>query len=80
LLARVGVAAILAQCAGADDQRVWSEAGQTFGALSAIISSLAIVFTARLQSHERQRAFLLKKNRATPSLGRYLAMRTGYYT
>jgi hypothetical protein len=55
LLAGVGVAAVLARQGGAADWSKWSNVGQTFGALSSIISGLAlaaVVMTARLQFQE----------------------------
>jgi hypothetical protein len=63
LLAGVGVAAILARQGGTEEWRTWSDVGQTFGVLSSIISSLAllaVVITARQNRAEleRQRQFL----------------------
>jgi len=67
LLAGVGVAAVLARQGAAADWSRWSDVGQTFGALSSIISGLtlvAVVVTARAQSREleRQRRFLVSNN------------------
>jgi hypothetical protein len=64
LLAGVGVAAVLARQGGSDDWRMWSDVGQTFGVLSSIVSSLAllaVVITARQNRAEleRQRQFLI---------------------
>jgi Family of unknown function (DUF6082) len=63
LLAGVGVAAVLARQGASEEWRTWSDVGQTFGVLSSIISSLAllaVVITARQNSAEleRQRRFL----------------------
>ena len=63
LLAGVGVAAVLARQGASEEWRTWSDVGQTFGVLSSIISSLAllaVVITARQNSAElaRQRQFL----------------------
>jgi uncharacterized protein DUF6082 len=55
LLAGVGVAALLARRGAAADWSKWSDVGQTFGALSSIISGLAlvaVVVTARTQFRE----------------------------
>jgi hypothetical protein len=55
LLAGVGVAALLARQGDAADWSKWSDVGQTFGALSSIISGLAlvaVVVTARAQFRE----------------------------
>jgi hypothetical protein len=55
LLAGVGIAAILARQGAASDWRRWSDVGQTFGALSSIISGLAlvaVVIIARAQYRE----------------------------
>jgi hypothetical protein len=55
LLAGVGVAALLARQGGAAEWSKWSDVGQTFGALSSIISGLAlvaVVATARVQFRE----------------------------
>ena len=57
LLAGVGVAALLAHQGATAEWRKWSDVGQSFGALSSIISGLAlaaVVFTARLQIREMQ--------------------------
>jgi hypothetical protein len=64
LLAGVGVAAILARQGGSEEWRTWSDVGQTFGVLSSIISSLAllaVVITARQNRNEleHQRQFLI---------------------
>ncbi|WP_433725969.1 DUF6082 family protein [Actinoplanes sp. CA-051413] len=64
LLAGVGVAAVLARQGASEEWRTWSDVGQTFGVLSSIISSLAllaVVITARQNSAElaRQRQFLI---------------------
>jgi hypothetical protein len=69
LLAGVGMAALLARQGAAADWSKWSNVGQTFGALSAIISGLAlvaVVVAARAQSREleRQRNFLVSNNSA----------------
>jgi len=63
LLAGVGVAAVLARQGASEEWRTWSDVGQTFGVLSSIISSLAllaVVLTARQNRAEleRQRQFL----------------------
>ncbi|RSM74531.1 hypothetical protein DMB66_01145 [Actinoplanes sp. ATCC 53533] len=63
LLAGVGVAAVLARQGASEEWRTWSDVGQTFGVLSSIISSLAllaVVITARQNRAEleRQRQFL----------------------
>jgi hypothetical protein len=63
LLAGVGVAAILARQGGSEEWRTWSDVGQTFGVLSSIVSSLAllaVVITARQNRAEleHQRRFL----------------------
>ncbi len=58
LLAGVGMAALLARQGGAADWSKWSDVGQTFGALSSIISGLALVaviVAARAQSRELER-------------------------
>jgi len=55
ILAGVGVAALLSRQGGAAEWSKWSDVGQTFGALSSIISSLALVAviaTARVQFRE----------------------------
>lgn len=55
LLGGVGVAALLARQVAAADWSRWSDVGQTFGALSSIISGLAlvaVVVTARAQFQE----------------------------
>jgi uncharacterized protein DUF6082 len=55
LLAGVGVAALLARRGDAANWSKWSDVGQTFGALSSIISGLAlvaVVVTARAQFRE----------------------------
>lgn len=63
LLVGVGVAAALARQGASEEWRTWGDVGQTFGVLSSIISSLAllaVVITAR-QNHaelERQQQFL----------------------
>ena len=62
LLTGVGVAAVLAHQGASEEWRTWSDVGQTFGVLSSIISSLAllaVVITARQNSAElaRQRHF-----------------------
>jgi hypothetical protein len=67
LLAGVGVAALLARQGASADWSKWSDVGQTFGALSSIISGLtlvAVVVAARAQSREleRQRHFLISNN------------------
>jgi hypothetical protein len=64
LLAGVGVAAVLARQGGSEEWRTWSDVGQTFGVLSSIISSLAllaVVITARQNRTEleHQRQFLV---------------------
>ncbi|MEU8231338.1 DUF6082 family protein [Actinoplanes sp. NPDC048967] len=64
LLAGVGVAAVLARQGASEEWRTWSDVGQTFGVLSSIISSLAllaVVITSRQNSAElqRQREFLV---------------------
>lgn len=63
LLAGVGVAAVLARQGGSEEWRTWSDVGQTFGVLSSIVSSLAllaVVVTARQNRAELeyQRRFL----------------------
>jgi hypothetical protein len=63
LLTGVGVAAILARQGASEEWRTWSDVGQTFGVLSSIISSLAllaVVITARQNRAEleRHRQFL----------------------
>lgn len=53
----VGVAAVLARQGGPGQWETWSDVGQTYGALSSIISSLAlvaVVVTARMQFREMQ--------------------------
>jgi hypothetical protein len=67
LLAGVGAAAALAQQGGPDEWHTWSDVGQTFGVLSSIISSLAlvaVVITARQNREEleRHRQFLMHNN------------------
>lgn len=57
LLAGVGIAAILARQGAPADWSRWSDVGQTFGALSSIISGLAlvaVVVIARAQYREMQ--------------------------
>jgi len=57
LLAGVGIAAILSRRGAAADWSRWSDVGQTFGALSSIISGLAlvaVVVAARAQYREMQ--------------------------
>jgi hypothetical protein len=57
LSAGVGIAALLAEQGATADWSRWSDVGQTFGALSSIISGLAlvaIVVAARMQSKEMQ--------------------------
>lgn len=59
LLAGVGLAAVLGRGGAPEDWSKWSDVGQTFGALSSIISGLAlavVVVTARIQVHEMQRS------------------------
>lgn len=59
LLAGVGLAAVLGHSGAPEDWSKWSDVGQTFGALSSIISGLAlvaVVVTARIQLHEMQRS------------------------
>jgi Family of unknown function (DUF6082) len=59
LLAGVGLAAVLGRRGAPQDWSKWSDVGQTFGALSSIISGLAlvvVVVTARIQVHEMQRS------------------------
>jgi hypothetical protein len=67
LLAGVGLAAILARQGGSEEWRTWSDVGQTFGVLSSIISSLAllaVVITARQNRAEleHQRRFLISNH------------------
>jgi len=69
VLAGVGVAAVLAKQGEAADWSKWSNVGQTFGALSSIISGLAlaaVVMTARLQFQEMrsQRSELEQQGRS----------------
>ena len=78
LLVGVGVAAALARQGASEEWRTWGDVGQTFGVLSSIISSLAllaVVITAR-QNHaelERQQQFLthnhaeLRRARSDPA-------------
>jgi hypothetical protein len=59
LLAGVGVAALLARRGAAAEWNKWSDVGQTFGALSSIISGLAlaaVVITARMQFQEMRQS------------------------
>ncbi|SNY62728.1 DUF6082 family protein [Paractinoplanes atraurantiacus] len=59
LVAGVGAAAALGRQGAAEDWRRWGDVGQTFGVLSAIISSLAliaVVLGARIQHREMQRS------------------------
>ncbi|WP_157408259.1 DUF6082 family protein [Actinoplanes sp. N902-109] len=64
LLAGVGLAAALGRQGGTNEWQRWSDVGQTFGVLSSIVSSLAllaVVITARQNKaeFERQRQFLI---------------------
>ncbi|WP_306208565.1 DUF6082 family protein [Actinoplanes sp. RD1] len=69
LLAGVGLAAVLAQRGASEEWQIWSDVGQTFGVLSSIISSLALVaviITARQNSRElgHQRRLLARTSHA----------------
>jgi hypothetical protein len=65
LLAGVGLAAVLGHRGAPEDWSKWSDVGQTFGALSSIISGLAlvvVVISARTQAREMRRSSTAELN------------------
>jgi hypothetical protein len=78
LLVGVGIAALLARQGASADWNRWSDVGQTFGALSSIISGLALVAVvaiARAQYREMQQNRREMEHQRASLIGHHMELR-----